>query len=383
MPPFSKAFSSSPPDRSSSTDASGVRVITMKELIETELPERAHLVSPWLRDAESALIYAPTGVGKSMFALSLALAMAGGGEYLGWECPEPRKVLYVDGEMHISDIQSRVLKLLNQVDIIDREQAVSNLSILPRHYQDPDIIFPSIAEEAGKQMILEKATGFDCDLVILDNLSTLACLRDENKSSEFLPVMSLLMTLKQHNKACILVHHSGKKGNNYRGSSMMGTTFEVIIGLKPRDDAKARTGASFTIEWDKYRGEPDSRCAPMDVWLDQDGWHYESSVEDDLSLMLAELRKGDYATQSELATALHWSNAKLSRCKAKAIKADMIDEGGWKRAFQSIDKGEAQTSTPDDDHPTLAGQENHHPLATEPQMVSLKDEGGSTTAQAA
>ena len=336
-----------------------LRVLTLGNLIETDLPEREHLVSPWLRNAESALVYAPTGVGKSMFALSLALAMAGGGEYLGWECPTPRNVLYVDGEMHISDIKDRAQGLLDRVSIIDRDRAWNNLRFAARQYQEPDFMFPSIATEDGKQMILDLAD--DCDLVILDNLSTLASLRDENKASEFVPVMGLLMSLKQADKACILVHHSGKKGTSYRGSSMLATTFEVIIGLKPRDDAKARSGTSFTIEWEKYRGEPDSRCSPMDVWLDREGWHFESSAEDEVGLMLTELRQGDYGNQGELAKALGWSPAKLSRTKRRAIQTGQIDEAAWSGCFRLIDKGEAMPSTPSNDAPPDQSDDEESP----------------------
>src|ERR1700730_8853503 len=41
------------------------------------------------RRQESCMVYADTGVGKSLFALSAALAVAGGGEFLGW-APEEK-----------------------------------------------------------------------------------------------------------------------------------------------------------------------------------------------------------------------------------------------------------------------------------------------------
>ena len=37
------------------------------------------------------MVYADTGVGKSLFALSAALAVAGGGEFLGWKPDERAK----------------------------------------------------------------------------------------------------------------------------------------------------------------------------------------------------------------------------------------------------------------------------------------------------
>ena len=66
------------------------------------------------------MVYAATGVGKSMFALSAALAIAGGGEFLGWKSDERAngrqwRVLYIDGEMHVGDIQERVRMLMHAV----------------------------------------------------------------------------------------------------------------------------------------------------------------------------------------------------------------------------------------------------------------------------
>jgi len=78
-----------------------LRMPSLKEFRAEQFEERRHLLFPWLREQESCMIYAATGVGKSMFALSAALAIAGGGEFLGWTVDEKStgdcgwRVLYV------------------------------------------------------------------------------------------------------------------------------------------------------------------------------------------------------------------------------------------------------------------------------------------------
>ena len=73
------------------------------------------------------MVYAATGVGKSMFALSAALAIAGGGEFLGWK-PDERangagwRVLYIDGEMHVADIQERARMLMHAVPLVNQRK---------------------------------------------------------------------------------------------------------------------------------------------------------------------------------------------------------------------------------------------------------------------
>jgi RecA-family ATPase len=93
---------------------------TLDELLTITFPERQHLLFPWLREQESCMVYSAAGVGKSLFALSAALAVAGGGQFLGWKTDGRAngggwRVLYVDGEMHIGDIQERIHLLLDAV----------------------------------------------------------------------------------------------------------------------------------------------------------------------------------------------------------------------------------------------------------------------------
>ncbi len=78
-----------------------LKMPTVGQLLSARFKERKYLLAPWLREQENCMVYAATGVGKSLFALSAALAIAGGGEFLGWQPqPEPNgdswRVLYVD-----------------------------------------------------------------------------------------------------------------------------------------------------------------------------------------------------------------------------------------------------------------------------------------------
>jgi hypothetical protein len=143
---------------------------TLGELLTLTIPERQYLLSPWLREHESCLLYAATGVGKSLFALSAALAVAGGGSFLGWK-PDDKpgggnwRVLYVDGEMHIGDIQERARLLLDAVPRISRTKVSANLQFLARQQQSPEAGFPEITDQQGQDRILQKVLGnFDLQL---------------------------------------------------------------------------------------------------------------------------------------------------------------------------------------------------------------------------
>jgi putative DNA primase/helicase len=66
------------------------------------------MLTPWLREKGTAMIYSPRGVGKTLLNLSAGYAIASGGTFLDWSAPEPRRVLYVDGEMTAVEMQHRL-----------------------------------------------------------------------------------------------------------------------------------------------------------------------------------------------------------------------------------------------------------------------------------
>ena len=73
-----------------------------------------HVIHPWLPTQGIGFIFAATGLGKSLFAMNLAYAVAIGGNYLKYSCPKPRKILYIDGEMSYHDIYSRFMLIVSQ-----------------------------------------------------------------------------------------------------------------------------------------------------------------------------------------------------------------------------------------------------------------------------
>ncbi|MBI1686450.1 AAA family ATPase [Caulobacter hibisci] len=293
------------------TTQTSLRTITLGALLDTNMPPRRHLLAPWLREQESVLVWAAPGVGKTMLTLSLALAIAGGGELLGWRAPHPARVLIIDGEMPLDDLQGRLVSLSGAIGGIDMDAARSNLKILARHHQAPDAAFPDFGDEKQQDAIIQLIRSYDPAVVILDNLSTLATLDDENGAAETQRVVRLLARLKQARIGVIVVHHSGKNGKTFRGSSMLATTFEVIIGLT-RDagaDALDPTGsARFNVEWTKFRGLRDASIGDRSVLLKEtpEGlrWTAETPQDETLNALAVLVRSGKFATRNAAGKAL-------------------------------------------------------------------------------
>lgn len=324
-------------------DGRAVRLetITLGGLLAHRFRPREDLVFPWLRQGESAMLWASPGTGKTLLTLTLAVMVAGGGSVLGWNSPKPRRVLLVDGEMAAEDLQERVAWLIDTVDGIDREAAAANLLILSRNWQAADVAFPDLGDRegrhgkpSGQDVVMEEAQRHGAELVLLDNYSTLAEVADENDAAAMTPTLAFLLRMKQARIGCVLVHHSGKDGGSYRGSSKLATTFEVILGLRALDDAGSTSGAAFRLDWTKYRREPCEAVRSREVKLVKDAagnskWTAEATADDDTRRLLQEVETCRHGTQRELAAALGWDPGKVSRTKAAAIRAGKITVKDW------------------------------------------------------
>lgn len=299
------------------------------------------MVDPWLRQGESAMLWAAPGTGKTLLTLTLAVMVAGGGAVLGWHSPKPRKVLLVDGEMSVEDLQERARWLIGTVEGIDPEAAAANLHVLSRNWQRPEVAFPDLGEREGGQgrasgqdQAVAEAQRCGAELVLLDNFSTLVEVADENDAASMNATLAFLLRLKQLRIGCVLVHHSGKGGETYRGSSKLATTFEVIMGLKPLDSVATSAGAAFRVEWAKYRREPCEAVRNREVRLvkGQDGaprWEATATMDDDMRRLLEAVETCAFGSQKAVAAGLGWDTGKVSRMKMKAVKAGLTTEKHW------------------------------------------------------
>ena len=114
--------------------------LSIAELLTMELPERKCLLDPWLPEQGLAMVFAPRGIGKSWFAMQVALSVATGTNFLNWEVPEPRRVLFLDGEMPLAVIQERFQQLVEALPTDPPENIPLNILTLDKQkFGMPDL----------------------------------------------------------------------------------------------------------------------------------------------------------------------------------------------------------------------------------------------------
>src|SRR5262245_50614695 len=137
----------------------------INDFLNLKIPPREMLLNPILQERSLAMLYAPRGIGKTLLGLSIGLAVASGGPLLRWIAPNPRRVLYVDGEMPLASLQERLRAIALG---LGRGIPNEGFRILAADGLDTGI---NLGSEEG-QRLLEPLLD-NINLLMLDNLSTL------------------------------------------------------------------------------------------------------------------------------------------------------------------------------------------------------------------
>jgi putative DNA primase/helicase len=203
------------------------------ELVEMELPGRRPLIDPILAPGEALLLSGWRGIGKSNAALSIALALCGGDPALGkWPAREKGRVLYIDGEMSITDVQARIKAIAAGSG---QKPDLSALTLITPDAQQ-DLLLPQLTTPRGQYAYESHLQG--TDLVIVDNIATLArpTKGTGNDDQSIQELQDWILMLRRRGIAVLIVHHAGKNGDQ-RGSSAREDVVQTSVLLREPPDA--------------------------------------------------------------------------------------------------------------------------------------------------
>ena len=166
-----------------------LKSIGFDDFLAIDVPPREMLLDPILPERSLAMLYAPRGVGKTLLALSMGLAVASGSPLLRWHAPRRRRVLYVDGEMPLVSLQERLRAISTGLGAVVPNDGFRLLAA------DNTENGLSIGSEEGQGAIDPLLSGVD--LVIFDNLSTLCTNGSESASDAWVPMQNWLLKLRR------------------------------------------------------------------------------------------------------------------------------------------------------------------------------------------
>lgn len=317
---LSKASAQPTPNEASQVHcASQIKAVDIHVLAEMQFKPRNSLLTPWLHSQDLCMVYAGRGIGKTHFCLALAYAVATGGKFLDWEANQPRKVLYLDGELPGNVMQKRLLAHLPQT-----EPEIGFLSIFTPDLLGMDDLMPDLATVEGQEVINSMIEP-DTALVVVDNLSAWARgTRAENDAESWLPIATWVLQLRRRGIAVLLVHHAGK-GGDQRGTSKREDLLDVVIKLARPSDYDPQQGARFEMTFTKARNLFGNAAEGLEIQLNEaeDGgasWTW-NTIEGTTYLRVIELAN-EGLSQADIARELDVNRSTVSRHFRKAA-----DEG--------------------------------------------------------
>jgi putative DNA primase/helicase len=232
--------------------------IGLQAFLALDVPPREMLLAPILPERSLGMLYAPRGIGKSWLGLSMALTVASGGSLLRWNAPRPRRVLYVDGEMPLPDLQARLDLIIAGAGI---EIENWGMKILAADDTEHGI---NLASTEGQRALEENLDGVD--LLVLDNLSTLTT-GSEGASDAWLPTQNWLLRLRRRGVAVLLVHHAGVNGRQ-RGTSRREDALDTVIALRRPNNYSPEQGARFEVHLEKARTLAGGAAMPFEAAIE-------------------------------------------------------------------------------------------------------------------
>lgn len=287
--------------------------VSLGALLAKQIPPRAPMLSPWLTEQSLSMIYAWRGIGKSWLGLSVAYAVASGCDLLGWHAPSKRRVLYIDGELPARVLQSRMALI---VGAFDGEPDPDGFRILTPDLQ-PNGVMPNLSDYAGQAAIDVYADH--ADLIIIDNLSTMARGGKENEGESWLPVQEWALRHRAQGRAVLFIHHAGK-GGQQRGASRREDVLDTVISLRRPAEYNPADGAMFELHFEKARNLTGDEAQPLDVRLlgDDSGIRWEYAPAEDGILDRLEALVRDGASRAEMQDELGLSRFALGRLVDRA-----------------------------------------------------------------
>lgn len=212
-----------------------------------DIKPRRWLSPGWLPADSVVAVYAPPGVGKSFYALSLALEMSRGGWWATSKLPAS-PVLYVAAE-RATELRDRA----EAWSLHNGEQLPGTLELV-----EPEDGPPQLNNPLHVEALCRKVQASGARLVVLDTYARMTLGLEENSAKETGPILEALNRIRKATDggAVLVVHHTGKDASRgLRGSSAFLGAVDLTISLEGSEGTlrakveKSNAGPSPMPEW--------------------------------------------------------------------------------------------------------------------------------------
>lgn len=202
--------------------------------METPISLDQVIIEGVMRRGDKMCVAGPSKAYKSFALVELAISMACGLRWLGWECRQGR-VLYINCELRPESFRKRVWDLAEQTPGASREAIAQNIDVWNMRGRTQPL-------SVSKAHIQEQAATRNYDLIILDPIYKLFD-GDENNAQDVSAFMLAMDELATRLHASIVYCHHHAKGaaggksaqDRFSGSGVFARDCDELIDISPLD----------------------------------------------------------------------------------------------------------------------------------------------------
>jgi hypothetical protein len=319
---------------------------TMRELIAR--PKKQWLIDTVIGAGDKVMVYGASGCGKTHVVIDLIFASCMGVPFARRFTTARRlNVAYAAGE-GISGLAQRFAAVMDHYSYHDPLFDYPNFTffdVVPQLYVGGDALGSEIAQIGDfiREWKERQAKGEaqPLDILVIDTLHTATVGADENGAKDMGIVLACVQkAIKELGCAVIVVHHTGKNGENERGSSTLRGAMDTMIHIAKLSDngtkAVMRCAKSKDSEaWKEQTFDLTAHLDSVRVWWDEpsDGSEATGKQQQDIDAIIALLseKPGRRYTASAIAEAIGMRGSKqVYKLIAAATKEDERIESGLK-----------------------------------------------------
>jgi KaiC/GvpD/RAD55 family RecA-like ATPase len=222
--------------------------------LQAKLPPREYRLGHVLGKRSRWLLYGDTGIGKTLFGLMLAAAVARGDQFLDWPgSGQPCRVAYLDGEMPMETMQERMKLAAAQygedIDLIAFNREMAELEAAADEEGD----WPALDLRDGKLWLRQLVQEYQPDVLVLDSIMSLVggIMKEEES---WAAMREVVRWLSSKGIAQIWLHHTGHDSGKSYGTKTREWEMDTVLALRKIDgDDGNERGTRVELEFTKAR----------------------------------------------------------------------------------------------------------------------------------
>lgn len=271
--------------------ASAFRPISLEELFKR--PTKEFLVAEWFARGDHCMIFGDSATGKSFLGADLVARGALGLPIAGrFECKRPFNSIYLTEE-GIKGLTDRFRQACSHYGIEPGTEAFNRILVIEKVPK----LFLELANEEGTDALiaalqaLRDQREFEIDVIVIDTFADAAVGANENDTRDATVVNAkITRIIREIGCAVILIHHSPKGGEGYRGSAVHKAKCDLMVEVRFKQGVrtiacyKAKDAEPFQTQEFRLRKAGESAIVQ---WLDtthttggspgndRNAWHVE------------------------------------------------------------------------------------------------------------